>query len=137
MADEAKRYAVVNKAGTVQNVIIAHNGFDPGEGLRLVSDGHAKAEVGGTLAESGRSFAPPPAPRARHAMISKADIWNRMSDVEAEMFSDILKGAPAKVRGTWNDSVSIDEGGPMFDEVTDLIMAVAKTKKRFLEIMGL
>ena len=44
----------------------------------------------------------------------KTDIWRRMTDAEAETFTTALAAAPAKLRGLWNDCLTLERSAPEF-----------------------
>lgn len=70
LVDEGVRCAVVDEEALVVNVIIAPEGFEPGEGLELVLVGYLNVDVGDTLTR-GRLTKAEPVPVERPASLEE------------------------------------------------------------------
>lgn len=132
-------YAVVDDAGRIENMILAHPDFEL-EGKGLVLDTKRQGRIGGT--HDGRAFADPPSrppePLAAPspAVLQKVDLWERATDEEALAIMSALDAAPPRLRMIWQDSLTIDHAGPRFQEIRDLIGKAVKTKKRADELLA-
>lgn len=51
---------------------------------------------------------------ARHQFTFKTDIWQRVTDEEAEILDAQLKQAPAKQRRMWDDSLSVEHSSDYY-----------------------
>jgi hypothetical protein len=51
---------------------------------------------------------------ANAAFTYKTDIWRRMTETECETFEAAINQAPAKLRGLWNDCLSLEHSAPEF-----------------------
>lgn len=64
--------------------------------------------------------APPPPP----ARTSKADIWRRCTQAEAESLDGALSDAPAQLRRVFDAAQYIDHGDALFPVLRDAVVAV-------------
>ena len=123
-------YVVTHGSGKEPRVHFAKSGSVISTGREFLEVYTSKEEAHARAKEIDHSWQPPEddeddiEPSRDGLTTSKADIWRRATDAEAEVIDALLRDpppdlgmSPVKLRRLWDDATSIDHTEPLFETI--------------------
>ena len=122
-------YVVTHGSGKMPRVNFIGAGTHISTGREFLEVYTSREEAHARAKEIDHSWQPPEDDEddiepSRKGSTSKADIWRRATDAEAEVIDALLRDpppdlgmSPVKLRRLWDDATSIDHTDPLFETI--------------------
>ena len=130
-----QRYAILDSTNAVQSVALwdGVTAWHPGDGLTVVPDPGAQAQVGGVYANGVFGSAPAPAPEVPDSVTRFQAFAALMQAGRLTQVQTYMQTAPALTQLAWNEAVTFERGSNLLESLgTQLGMTSAQIDALFI-----